>query len=586
MGLLDETFEAAQLDRAQLAKLYDVGQKIHATLDSETALNLILEYAIELTGADSASISLVNPSTALLEIEASRGLPESLTQDYQLALGHGITGWVAKHDSPALVPNVQEDPRYLSVWGDVRSELAVPFDVQDQIRGVLNVDSTQVGNFKEADQAMLSALAIQASTVIGNTWLFQQLQSKAAMLESLSSINETIQQTLGIDEGLESITREACGLMKATMGSVLLLDDSGQWLDLKAAYGAGENYQAKPRLHIDESFAGTVVRRGHPIQLKDVRHSSLYRNTELAEQEGLVSMLCVPLSTENHMLGVLSIYTDQPHHFSIDEINVLKAFANVSAMAIERATLNREIRQMEEALRSREKLSALGLLAAEVAHEIRNPLTVMKMVYHAMNLQFPEEDPRHEDASLLGRKMDQLNEIVERVLAFARHDEPRVESVNLERLLHSLYALTRHKMRQQSVAFEMHIASDLPLIEADPGQLEQALLNLTLNAIQAMPEGGSLTLHAHRHPSHEACKNIELQFADTGKGMDAKLFESKEGLLHSEKQEGTGLGLMVIRRIIESHSGQLKLTSTSHEGTIISVILPIKRSHPERSEGT
>ena len=201
---------------------------------------------------------------------------------------------------------------------------------------------------------MLSALAIQASTVIGNTWLFQQLQSKAAMLESLSSINETIQQTLGIDEGLESITREACGLMNATMGSVLLLDESGQWLDLKAAYGAGENYQAKPRLHIDESFAGTVVRRGHPIQLKDVRHSSLYHNTELAEQEGLVSMLCVPLSTENHMLGVLSMYSDQPHHFSIDELNVLKAFANVSAMAIERATLNREIRQMEEALRSRE----------------------------------------------------------------------------------------------------------------------------------------------------------------------------------------------------------------------------------------
>ncbi len=141
-------------------------------------------------------------------------------------------------------------------------------------------------------------------------------------------------------------------------------------------------------------------------------------------------------------------------------------------------------------------------------------------------------------------------------------------------------------MRQQSVAFEMHIASDLPLIEADPGQLEQALLNLTLNAIQAMPEGGSLTLHAHRHPSRQACKNIELQFVDTGKGMDAKLFESKEGLLHSEKQEGTGLGLMVIRRIIESHSGQLKLTSTSHEGTTISVILPIKRSLQERSEGT
>ena len=104
-----------------------------------------------MTGADSPAFHWSIQALRFLSLKP-RGLPESLTQDYQLALGHGITGWVAKHDSPALVPNVQEDPRYLSVWGDVRSELAVPFDVQDQIRGVLNVDSTQVGNFKEADQ--------------------------------------------------------------------------------------------------------------------------------------------------------------------------------------------------------------------------------------------------------------------------------------------------------------------------------------------------------------------------------------------------------------------------------------------------
>lgn len=577
MGNSSSPVSGTMLNREQLARLYDISQELQATLEPKVALQLILRHAIELTGADSASISLVNPGNALLELEASRGLPESLTQDYQLALGRGITGWVAKHGSPALIADVREDARYMSLWGDVRSELAVPFDVHGEVRGVLNVDSTQVNTFDETDQAMLSALAIQASRIIGNTWLFQQIQGKAAMLESLAQINETLQQTLSLDEALEAVTREACRLMSATMGSVLLLDESKDWLDLKASYGAGKTYQAKPRLHVDESFAGAALRRDHPIQLKDVRHSSLYQNTELACEEGLVSMLCVPLRTESQAFGVLNIYTSEPHVFSVEEINILKAFANISAMTIHRARMNKEIRQLEEALRGREKLSALGLLAAEVAHEIRNPLTVMKMVYHALDLKFEPEDPRHEDAQLLGRKMDHLNKIVERVLDFARHDEPKIESVDLGRLVQALQALTRHKMRQQHVTFTLELAPNLPLIEADPGQLEQVLLNLLLNAIQAMPDGGQLTLSISHHPAPSSQGNVELILTDTGSGMDQELLENNRGLLQSSKPEGAGLGLMVVKRIVESHGGALRLKSSSNQGTSIAIVFPVSR---------
>ena len=125
-----------------------------------------------------------------------------------------------------------------------------------EVRGVLNVDADREDAFSEADQELLEALAVQAAKVIHNTWLFEQSRLKARLLETLASVSQTINSTLNLNEALPIITREACTLMEAKMASIMMLDESGEFLELRASYGAGEAYLNKPKLSLGDSFLG------------------------------------------------------------------------------------------------------------------------------------------------------------------------------------------------------------------------------------------------------------------------------------------------------------------------------------------
>ncbi len=561
----------------RLNVLYQVSNVIHSTLDPQESLQLILREAVRLMRASSGSVALVNPNTGFLEIHAAHGLPEKAAE-LHLRVGEGITGWVARTGKSARVGNVKRDTRYIALRPGVQSELAVPLEVSGEIRGVLNVDSDQEDAFAAEDEQLLQELAIQAAKVIHNTWLYEQLRLKARLFETLVSVGQTINSTLNLDDALKVITREACVLVNSKMCSLMLLDETKQWLDLRSSYGAGDNYIRKPRLSAEESLLGVVVRRKKPLQVENVQTSSRYQNVEVARSEGLISLLSVPLLFAGEAVGTLSIYTARPYVFSNEEIQILSAFAGLSAIAIEKARLYERTVDVEEQLRQNEKLSALGLLAAEIAHEIRNPLTVMKMLYHSLNLKFPPGDPRAKDAYVMGKKMEHLNTIVERILDFTRIAEPKLTPVNINKLIDELTLLTRHKLTQQNIELICDLAPDLPTVMGDATQLEQAFLNIILNAAEAMPNGGRLLLSTCLAWSRgqSAPKKITIKFEDTGEGMNEeqrrRIFTS---LLKTTKQKGTGLGLAIVKRVVENHRGDIKITSRRGKGTQISIGLPI-----------
>ena len=560
----------------RLSLLYHVANVIHSPLDPQQALQLILREAVRLMRATSGSAVLINPTNGFLEIQTSQGLPAEATQ-LKLKIGEGITGWVARNGKPARVGNVKKDPRYVMVERKICSELAVPLEVEGEVRGVLNVDSDRLDAFTESDQQLLEALALEAAKVIRNTWHYEQLRLKAGLFETLVKVGQTINSTINVDDALTVITREAAQLMEAQMCSLLLLDVTRQWLELKASYGAGAAYVQKPRLSVNESLLGVVVRRKKPLQVENVQTSSRYQHVEVARHEGLVSLLSVPLVFGAQTIGTLNVYTSSPHSFSNEEVRILSAFAELSAIALEKARLYERVVDVEEQLRQSEKLSAIGLLAAEVAHEIRNPLTVMKMLFHSLDLKFAADDPRARDVEVMSQKMDLLNKIVEQVLDFARSTEPKLAAVNLNSVIEDLGLLIRHKLKNQNIELVQQLDPDLLPLLADATQLEQAFLNITLNAVEAMPDGGKLTIITRTTslPGASASSQVVIEFTDTGKGLtEEQCKRAFTSLLSTTKSTGTGLGLAIVSRVVETHRGEVRIKSRPSHGTTVTILLP------------
>lgn len=547
-----------------------------ATAEAEAtgpALEAALKVALRAVRARAGLVLLLNPTTGFLEWQACVGLPATISQQ-PLRVSEGILGWVTRTGQAACVQDLDKDPRAEPLRPGARSLLAVPLEVADPVRGVLAVLADRPAAFGPDETDWLRLCGGELERLIRRLWHLERLRLQARMFEHLAQVSPKVHEAFSLDEALSTITREAGELMQARLCSLFLLDPTGEWLDLKAAWGAGPAYRNKARLSVSESFVGEVVRRRRPMQITDVRSSARYHHTVVARKEGLVALLSVPLMSGNRSVGVLNVYKGHPHVFSDLEVSVLRAFAGLSARALERARWHERVLELEEQLRRNERLAALGLLAAEVAHEVRNPLTVIQMLYHSLDLQFPPGDPRAEDAAVLGRKIEQLNRIVERILDLARPSEPRLGPVSVNPLLEELARLVRHKLRQSNI--ELHWRPDprQPQVHGDAGQLEQVFLNLVLNATEAMKEGGRLTLI-----TRDRGEVVEVIVQDTGPGMTPEQRRlAFRSVLPPGRAGGTGLGLAIVGRIVEAHRGRVRAEAPKGGGTRVRVLLPAART--------
>jgi len=231
----------------------------------------------------------------------------------------------------------------------------------------------------------------------------------------------------------------------------------------------------------------------------------------------------------------------------------------------------REVRRLEAEVRRREKLAAVGNLAAGVAHEIRNPLSSIRGYAAYFGAKFPPGSEDRQAADIMVREVDRLNRVISELIEFARPSDLRRRPVQLADLAAHAARLTRPDAMARGVTVDLAAAADGPEILADPDRLTQALLNLCLNAIQAMEAGGVMRLSTGMAPDGRAF----IEVADTGSGIDPAERDRAFDPYYTTKPRGTGLGLPIAHKIIVAHGGEIRLSKRPEGGTSAMVYLPV-----------
>ncbi|TFE70420.1 histidine kinase [Methylacidiphilum sp. Yel] len=559
---------------AKKASLLSIN-KIKRLLTVQGVIRHFLKIAIDITQSDSGSFVLFNPNTGFLDIEASFGLKRRAKKT-KLRVGEGITGWVATSGKPLRIDDVSKDWRYVSIDPRIRSELAVPIEWQSTIVGVLNVDSHEKSHYKPQHEKQLETIASEAAQWLSYAWEIEKLRQQAKQLSTLIEIGRTIVSQEDLEKTLEGVVRNAVFFMNANKGKLFLLNREKSELLLIASYDSNKEDIKKEKMIISlsESIFGVVVKKCKPLAIQDIHEESLMHCPEFALENEMVSFLAVPLVFGKECQGLLAIFTATPHRFSNSQIQLLQTLADLSAVALAKARLLERIVQTEENLREGERLLSLGLLAAEIAHEIRNPLTVIHMLLHSLKMRIKEDPVSQRDLEILEKKMSQLNRIVDQVLVIGRSTEPALEAMKVEDIIDDVLLLSRHKLAGQRIEVQTKISPLLPNLKADRAQVEQAVLNLILNAIQAMEEGGMLEIIAELQ-HNDAEPYLAIRVKDTGSGMTQAEIEDIFVPFLTRKKEGTGLGLAIVQKIMENHRGKVEVHSTLGQGSTFSLLFPL-----------
>ncbi len=254
----------------------------------------------------------------------------------------------------------------------------------------------------------------------------------------------------------------------------------------------------------------------------------------------------------------------------------LKEFSNNLEKIVKERTeeLNIAHRQLAQS----EKLAAVGKLAAGVAHEINNPLTGVLTNSSLILEDLPENDPRREDMKIIVDETLRCRKIVKGLLDFARQTKPSKHSVNINSVIADIFALMQNQAKLHGIEFKSDLETGLPEIMADMDQIRQVVLNVMLNAVQAMSGGGNISV-----ATRTSGANIEIRVTDSGSGIPdeikSRLFEP----FFSTKSTGTGLGLSIVYGIIKQHGGKIRVEKSGPDGTTVLIALPIQEIELENT---
>ena len=368
-----------------------------------------------------------------------------------------MPGWVAWHAKPLLVADSSADLRSKPLRRDTRCEIAVPLLAPDgQHPGGDRPGAGPARCLRHGDLAQLVRLAGEAARVLHRLWETRHLRGKERQLEALIATGQALVGKLEQRELFDTLTRDAAAMLQARPCAFYLYDPGSSSLRLASYTGESETFSPEGDLPLRSCLSASAIHTRKPVSFADIQSPEFYDLADLPRDPRIRSVLAAPMIFEGEVMGVLAVFTDRVRRFDNDEKRLCSALASLGAVALQNSRLYARVFMSEESLRKNERLTTLGLLAAEIAHEIRNPLTVLKLLHGGLGLDFAEGDPRRTDMRVIGEKLDQLEAIVTRVLNFAKaptslHSRHQVTEIIEDTLLLIRLKLTQSMIR---VSFE------------------------------------------------------------------------------------------------------------------------------------
>jgi signal transduction histidine kinase/CheY-like chemotaxis protein len=598
-------FAEATRHRREAEELARVARMLTETLDVEAVARGIVDSALPLFGARFSRLRLRQADGAL-RLLAWGGWEPGGAQD-ALPPGVGVAGRAAAEGKPVWTADALADPE-IPLAAEARRRLAardegailgVPLRVQGEVLGALTVGDRAGRRFTDHEVALLQLFADQAALALEHARLFAESGAllreaglRQSRLESLLEVSRQLSRLQPLDSLLGRIA-EACGRILDS-DSVGLRVVEGEDLVLAGSWGVTREIASVPRLRIGESLSGLVAATREPLHVTDPAEDSrlLAEHRAGYRRLGLRAWLGVPITTGDRVAGVLSIQTRRRARFTEAEVGMATAFASQMATALENARLYGELRQAydelsrtQAQLTQAQKMEAVGQLAGGVAHDFNNLLTVVRGRAELLLRRLEADDPLRRQVELIEETSGRAAALTQQLLAFSRKQLLRPRVLDLNPLLAGLEPILR-RLLGESVALALRPAPGPVAVHADPSQLEQVVLNLAVNARDAMPEGGQVVIEtaavdldeafARRHQGARPGPAIRLAVADTGTGMDeatlARIFEPF--FTTKEVGRGTGLGLATVYGIVKQSGGYIRVESAPGRGSRFEVYLP------------
>lgn len=572
-----QTFEREKRLVEEGQVLNEISKEITSQLDHIRVFDLILEKALQLTRSSLGTLWLYDRDQHILWMAAEKGVVDD-RKGKRISLEQDIVGYVARHKQLLMIDPTEApwNELYLAFVRGTRSELTVPMLEGDELRGVLNIESSVPNNFDESDKRLMQGLAGLAVVALQNTERYEKAKRDAQRFELLYQAAQEMSRIADLaqlEHAYDIVLRIA---EEQSQSLVLLRRFNRDTQELELIRASEPQYQAlSPRPNLDDGINGQVVRKHRTIVISDTKNPPPGLAFPESWDPSICSLLVTPIVFEEQYYGDLALNHWETGHFQNADILFFEGLAQQLASTIHRLETVQERKDFERRALAAEEMSSIGQSAFEVTHRLGNDLGLVNT--YISDIQ-TELEARAVTNPVIFRKLDSIGRAVQSVLTFSGDlkqelarlgvkDEAAGEPaiISSRELLEEVLAAVP---LSENILACLEVEDDIAAVRGVQSMIADILRNLVFNAIQAMPEGGTLTLRARN-----AGRYVSVEVSDTGVGIAPQRLPKVFDLFFSTKGS-SGFGLWSARRNALRNRGELRVESTPGKGTTFTLLLP------------